>query len=214
MKHHPKTETLATYAAGAFDEAQGVVVSTHLAVCAACREVVRDFETLGGACLEAIPARAMDDGALDRFWTIAGEQERPNAESARQGAPDMMRTLDRYLKDGIDGAKWRRIVPGAWDCVLPARGYRPGALRLLKIQPGTRIPKHAHAGAEFTLLLKGAYDDELGSFAQGDFVDLDADDAHSPLAVGDEPCICLIAANAPLVFKGVAARVFQPFLGL
>ena len=214
MQHHPKTETLAAYAAGAFDEAQSVVVATHLAVCGACRQVVRDFEAVGGVCLEALPALAMADGALDRFWSIAGAQERPSASAAARGTPDMLRTLDRYLKDGIEGVKWRRIVPGASDCVLSARGYRPGVLRLLKIEPGTRIPKHAHAGEEFTLLLKGAYDDELGSFAQGDFVDLDEEDAHSPLAVGDEPCICLIATNAPLVFKGVAARLAQPFIGL
>lgn len=213
VKHHPRPETLASYAAGALDEARSVVVATHLAICPDCRLTVRDFECVGAACLEEIAASPMGEGALDRFWSIAGAQEGPTA-GRREVAPDMMRTLDRYLENGVDGAKWRRIVPGVSDCVLAAHGYRPGVLRLLKIEPGTRIPKHSHGGEEFTLILRGAYDDELGTFARGDFADLDDEDAHSPLAVGDEPCICLIATNAPLAFKDLAGRIVQPFVGL
>lgn len=214
MKHHPKTETLAAFAAGALDEAQTAVVATHLELCAACRVIARDFEAVGGHCLDKIAPEGVAPGALERFWAIAGAQERAPAQSKIDTPPRIAKALDRYLANGLDAVKWRRIVPGASDCVLAAHGYRPGVLRLLKIEPGTRIPKHTHSGEEFTMILRGRYDDELGSFAAGDFVDLDDEDAHSPLAVGEEACICLIATNAPLVFKDIAGRLVQSFVGL
>ncbi|NJN53252.1 MAG: transcriptional regulator, partial [Gammaproteobacteria bacterium] len=61
IRHHPKDLTLAAYAAGNLDEARGVVIATHLALCAECRLAVGDYEAVGGACLEAIEpiARAL-----------------------------------------------------------------------------------------------------------------------------------------------------------
>jgi putative transcriptional regulator len=218
MNHHPKTETLAAYAAGALDEARAVVVATHLALCGECRRAVRDFEAVGGDLLLAMEPAAMASDSLSRFWLRAGERETLRAGASAPASNDIdltdARPLNRYLADGIEGVRWRKIVPGISDCVIAARGYRPGVLRLLKIEPGTRIPKHTHSGEEFTLILRGAYNDELGSFVRGDFVDLDDEDCHSPMAVGETPCICLIATNAPLVFKDLAGRIAQPFVGL
>lgn len=216
--HHASASTLAAYAAGALDEARSVVVAAHLSLCAECRAAARDFEALGGAMLDAIEPAAMAADALDRFWLRAGgaQDARPAASTAAANDLDPMHAppLDRYLKDGVEGIRWRPVAPGVMQSVLAARGYREGALRLLKIAPGTRIPKHTHRGGELTLILKGAYEDALGAFTVGDLADLDEEATHSPLAVGSEDCICLIAASAPLVFKDLAARAMQPFVGL
>ena len=106
------------------------------------------------------------------------------------------------------------MAPGLAQSVVPAQGYRKGVLRLLKIQPGTTMPRHSHKGGELTLILRGAYEDELGKFGVGDLADLDTDHTHSPKAVGDAPCICLIATAAPLAFKTLSGRIAQPFIGL
>jgi putative transcriptional regulator len=87
-------------------------------------------------------------------------------------------------------------------------------LRLLKIAPGVRIPRHTHGDEELTLILRGSYTDEVGDFRRGDLADLDEDVLHAPLATGDEPCICLIATSAPLRFKTIVGRIVQPFIGL
>ena len=218
IRHHPKQLTLAAYAAGNLDEARGVVIATHLTLCADCRRVVRDFETLGAACLEAIEPVAMNDSALESFWARAGRQERSNAPVSISPANDFeldaARPLAAYLKDGVDVIEWRPVAPGLSQRVIPAEGYRPGVLRLLKISPGVKIPKHTHGDEELTLILRGSYSDEVGDFARGDLADLDGDIIHAPLATGDEPCICLIATSAPLRFKSLAGRVAQPFIGL
>ena len=218
IRHHPKDLTLAAFAAGQIDEARSVVVAAHLKLCPACRRALADFEALGGACLETVEPLAMSESALDSFWLRAGKQEAaPSPAStlaANDFALDAAHPLAKYLKDGIDAIEWRHVAPGLSQFVIPADGYRPGVLRLLKIAPGVKIPKHTHGDEELTLILRGSYTDEVGEFRRGDLADLDEDVLHAPLATGDEPCICLIATSAPLRFKTIVGRIVQPFIGL
>lgn len=210
--HHPKPATLAAFAAGALDEAMSVVVETHRSRCSECDRAVRDFEALGGACLERFEPVALSTGSVDRFWARVGA----DAAAAPTGAApaERVRPLSAYLKGGLDAIEWKPVAPGMAQHMLRAKGYRTGVLRLLKIDPGTRVPKHTHGDAELTLILKGAYEDEIGVFREGDLADLDDEATHSPCAIGDKPCICLIATNAPLSFKGLIGKFVQPFVGL
>lgn len=218
ITHHPKDETLASFAAGRLDEARAVVIATHLTLCDSCRMAVRDFETLGGVILEQTEPVDLAANALETFWSRAGEAHKTVLPASVRPANDfdvaVAQPLQRYLKGGLDAVEWRSVAPGLAQHVLKAEGYRPDVLRLLRIQPGTRIPQHTHKDGEITLVLRGAYEDELGRFGPGDFADLDGDHTHTPVAVGDEECVCLIATNAPLRFKSVVAKVVQPFIGL
>lgn len=211
FNHHPKPATLAAFAAGALDESMSVVIETHRVQCEACDRTIRDFEALGGVCLEQFEPVALSEGALDRFWARAGVTP---TEPVRETAPRHARPLSAYLKGDLDAIEWKPVAPGMAQHVLSAKGYRKGVLRLLKINPGTRMPKHTHGEEELTLILRGAYEDEIGVFRVGDLADLDNEATHSPCAIGEEPCICLIAANAPLAFKGIVGKVVQPFVGL
>ncbi len=218
IKHHPNIETLADYAAGALEEARAVVIATHLTLCDECKVAVRDLETLGGVALETIEPAEMSENALSDFWSRLGEEHDEKLPTSMRPANDFDITaaqpLQRYLKDGIETIEWKPLAPGVSHHLLKAEGYRSGALRLLKIAPGTRIPKHSHKDSEFTLILKGSYKDRLGVFKTGDFADLDPDITHEPEAIGEEDCICLIATNAPLEFKTIIGKVIQPFMGL
>ena len=89
-----------------------------------------------------------------------------------------------------------------------------GHLYLLKIAPGKAMPEHGHGGEELTMILAGSYRDCFGTFARGDVADLDEHVEHSPVVAGDEPCICLVAAEAPTKFKSFFAKLAQPFLGI
>lgn len=218
IRHHPTLDTLARYAAGHMCEAQSVVIATHATACVACRDEIRDFEALGGIALEEIDPAEMSAGALDAFWVRAGaleaELKKPIEAPTAPVRIEAAAPLAAYLKSGVDDVKWSPIATGVSQSVLKADGYRSGALRLLRILPGTAIPRHTHEGSELTLILRGAYNDELGKYAAGDIADLDGQALHSPTAVGDEPCICLIATNAPLKFDSLLGKVMQPFVGL
>ena len=214
--HHPKVETLAEFAAGRLDEARSVVIATHASQCGQCSQAIADFEALGGHMLETVEPVEMAADALETILVKAGV----DANIILPEAPTQDIRLEKrlplsaYMKREINDVKWRPVAPGLAQSVIDAQGYRNGVLRLLKIEPGTKMPLHTHKGGELTLILRGAYEDEVGRFGVGDLADLDSEHTHSPKAVGDEPCICLIATGAPLSFKTLAGRIAQPFIGL
>jgi putative transcriptional regulator len=85
---------------------------------------------------------------------------------------------------------------------------------MLKVRPGHKLPDHGHDGQEMTLILRGAYRDEIGRFAPGDVADLDEHIEHQPVIEDGEDCICLIATEAPARFKGLVPRLLQPIVGI
>jgi putative transcriptional regulator len=106
------------------------------------------------------------------------------------------------------------VAPGLHQFeLLPHDLLHGGNLRMLRIAPGKKLPRHGHTGTELTLVLAGSYSDELGRFARGDAAETDDDIVHEPLSGRDEDCICLIATEGPLKFESLVARVFQRFTG-
>ncbi len=85
---------------------------------------------------------------------------------------------------------------------------------MLHIAPGKALPEHGHGGTEMTLVLSGAYRDELGRFGPGDVADLDEHVEHQPKVEQDAPCICLVATETPTRFKGIFSRILQPLVGI
>ncbi len=64
------------------------------------------------------------------------------------------------------------------------------------------------------MILSGAYNDSIGRFARGDVADLDETVEHRPVVEQDEPCVCVVATEAPTRFKSRIARILQPMVGI
>ena len=213
IEHHPDTATLASYAAGSLDEAFATVVASHLASCAKCRARLYEIEEVGGTMLETIDAVGLNEAALERAMSRLDEpsEERAEPRSAEQSLP---RPLGRLVTAPIDAIAWKSVAPGVAVHRLPTSKAARGSLTLLKIAPGKKIPEHGHGGMEITLVLTGSYRDALGRFGPGDVADLDEDIEHQPVVDSDEPCICLVASEAPTRFKSFFGRLFQPLVGV
>jgi putative transcriptional regulator len=110
--------------------------------------------------------------------------------------------------------KWQKTGPGVAMFKLPQAEDDTGFLGLLRIDPGRKMPDHGHGGTELTLILNGAYHDEIGHFGRGDVADLDESISHTPIAAEGEPCICLVANDAPTRFRSWPARLVQRFIGI
>jgi putative transcriptional regulator len=82
---------------------------------------------------------------------------------------------------------------------------------LLYIPAGAAMPNHSHNGMELTLVLQGAFSDEIDHFARGDVELGDEDLHHTPVADPGVDCICLAATDAPLKFNSLIPRLLQPF---
>ena len=215
IAHHPRLETLASLAAGTLSPGPRLVVTTHLAGCRECRNLIRGFEAVGGAFLEGMPPCAVAPEFLPRTLALL------DPESIRPGAPEYVR---------------RPATPGFPEAPAPLRGYpigpwlfiQPGLrisrvaipedhnanVILLKVGAGRRVPHHGHEGTEYTQVLSGAFSDALGHYVAGDCIEADDDIDHQPVVDNDGECICLAAVEGRLRLHSFVARLLQPFLGI
>ncbi len=127
---------------------------------------------------------------------------------------DIPAPLRPYLPNGLDGVRWRWTGPGVATADLARGKDGRSRLMLLRVAGGRRVPEHSHGGQELTLILKGAYKDRFGVFARGDIADHDEDVEHQPIAEPGDDCICLVAVDAKLSFRGKLMRTLQPLFGI
>ncbi len=210
--HHPDDSTLLSYGAGSLPDSLALAVACHLSVCDQCRSKVADAEQMGMVLLEQETAATISDGKRAQMMALLDiEHDQEISLHNREAEGDIPEPLRPLLGSWFSDLHWRTMAPGMKQFILPASR---GRLRLLKISAGTCMPSHGHRGSELTLVLKGSYSDELGRFSAGDVADVDPDITHQPVADTHEGCICLIATDGPLRFKGLVPRLLQPFFQL
>lgn len=220
INHHPSEATLVAFGAGGLAEGPALVVATHLAMCDACRDALRDIEALGGVLLDMLPPADMEAQSFVSVMSRLGETEpRPVPSPQRHPSPMPGRiTTPEPLRSRLGGdiadLPWRALLPGIRYVEVMPRTPAGGNLLLLRVAPGMALGLHGHRGSEQTVILKGSYADELGRFRVGDFCETDDEISHRPVADSDDECICLICTDGPLRFAGWLARMMQPFIGI
>ncbi len=215
IDHHLDPATILAHAAGTLDEAFHVVVASHLAWCAECREAARQASQLGGEMLGQLATTPVSGECRSKTLSMldtATLHPFPKSQRSRSEIPDPLAHLLRgkVLAD----LAWKRKAPGLALFDLPVSNASSGKLFLMRIAPGMAMPEHGHGGEEITLILSGAYNDRFGRFAQGDVADLDESIEHQPVVETGAACICLVATEAPTRFKSWPARLLQPLIGI
>ena len=210
VKHHIPDAILLAYAAGNLPEAYSLVVACHLSLCDQCRAQSDSFDVVGGAVLDASAASRISEDALAATMRLiaAGDLEKPKKRLT--GDVVLPSPLMEYVGGGVNAIRWKSIGGGVKQAILNTDNE--ATARLLYIPAGTEVPDHSHQGLEMTLVLQGAFSDEVDRFARGDVEIGDEDLHHKPIAEVGEDCICLAATDAPLQFKGLIPRLAQPFL--
>ena len=211
VRHHLNDALLMAYSAGELPEAFSLAVATHVSLCDECRARLASFDAVGGAVLEEC---GETDLAQDSFAaTMArikagGTQPRAARPPAPRGV--FPAPLHDYVGGDVEAVRWRSIGGGVRQAILPTD--RAASARLLYIPGGVAVPDHGHRGTELTLVLQGAFRDEVDRFARGDIEIATEDLEHTPIAEDGEPCICLAVTDAPLRFNSFVPRILQPFL--
>jgi putative transcriptional regulator len=217
IEHHPDITTLMAFSAGNLPGPYATVVATHLAMSEGGRETVRQLESIGGALLAAEPEAQLAEGALDRLFGALDAAPEPKQEpvvATQGGNEDLPLPLQEYLPNGLAGVRWKWTGPGVGSADLAWDKDGKSRLMLLRVAGGRAVPEHGHGGNELTLILQGAYSDRFGRFGKGDIADHDEDVEHQPIAEPGEDCICLVAVDAKLTFRGRLLRALQPLFGL
>ncbi|HLV82820.1 MAG TPA: ChrR family anti-sigma-E factor [Devosia sp.] len=212
IEHHPDITTLLAFSAGTLEDPYATVVATHLAMSEGGREALRQINAIGGALLNAEPEAKLTAGSLDRLLDTLGDDDRIDVmpHDERTLAGDVPLPLQRFLPNGLEGVRWRWTGPGVATADLGWGKDGRSRLMLLRVGAGRPVPEHGHGGQELTLILSGAYRDRFGLFAKGDIADHDEDVEHQPIAEPGEDCICLVAVDAKLTFRGRLMRALQP----
>ena len=209
ITHHLDDATLMSFAAGALPAALAAVAAAHVTMCARCRSDVVTLEGVGAALLTALPGARIERAEPEIAAGLSPSQQRGEASAAPMQSPA---PLARLLPLGLDAVRWRRLGLGLWHHRLPLKGN--GALGLLRVAPGRIVPEHGHGGAELTLVLRGSFRDATGRYRTGDVADLDDSIEHEPVADPGPDCVCLFASETPARFRGLIARLMQPWHGL
>jgi putative transcriptional regulator len=200
---------LAGYAAGSLSAPLHVLVAGHLALTPRSRAFVRGLEALNGSALEAVdPVPVSDREAMLRAIFAAAPPESGRAPAGDAVLPD---PIARYLGCGLDGIRWRTILPGVKEYKVEKTAR--GEAVLYWIKPGRKMPNHTHEGSEYTLVLKGGFTEVGGHFRRGDVSIADQEVDHRPVADLDEDCICFAVTDAPLRLTGPVGRVLQRLFG-
>jgi len=213
INHHPPEDLLASFATGALDEAERLVVAVHVAGCQRCGRFVQAMEQLAGAALEDAAPAPIVPGAFDavmaRIHDHPAETVRPLPPRVIAEHPDLPEVL-RRCRIG----KRRRVAPGVSMQPIELPGGSKARAFLLQSAPGTRMLEHSHTGTELTCVLKGSFSHQGGRYGPGDFDYGDDDVDHRPI-VGDEgPCLCLVAMTGDLRINGFFGRLISPFIRL
>lgn len=206
--HHLPAEMLIDYASGALREAPALLVATHLALCPTCRGEVKECEVVGGCLLEQVESVDVSESCRAK---VLASLDTPAQEVAADHAPDSLcRILPSPLK-GYVGCTSQHIAWGEPNSPLslftlptPCCG---GSAQLVKIKPGTTLPKHTHQDYELTLVLAGALRDGDKLYRRGDVMVIDSKSPHAPKSAGGEDCLCLMVTPHPICFKGLRTKL-------
>jgi len=209
IQHHLTDALMMAYSAGSLPEAFSLTVATHISMCDECRARLGAFDTVGGALLEGTDEVAM---TRDSFAATMARirAARPEVKPAPRRAGLLPVPLQDYIGGDLDAVRWRPVGMGVRQAILPTS--KAATARLLHIPAGAAVPDHGHRGTELTLVLQGAFVDQVSRFGPGDIEIVNEDLNHTPVADIGADCICLAATDAPLRFRALMPRLAQPFL--
>ncbi len=211
-RHHPDTLTLMEFSAGNLSEPHALCIRLHLDQCPHCRSRVDTLDSLGAVMMESQPqvgvSSDMFDAILSRIDSEPDMTETYISTQAKRMSP-----LQKLLGDDLNSLPWKRQLGDV--SVLDISERFPGQneqVVLQKLAAGGKAPAHTHRGSETTIVLQGAFSDQKGVFNQWDFVVLNQEDEHKPVAVGCEDCITLSVLSAPVKLTGTVTRLLHPFI--
>lgn len=212
-------ELLVEYAAGALGRAGALLVATQCAMNPRAYERVRYLEAVAGAVLDQAGEAPAAREALEAIEARLAHADRNGDEPPRinhRVAPefaDMPAPLRAALADEPDGARWRMVMPGMSERVLPHLSDDSASAKLIRLKAGRAIPEHGHEGREITLVLDGAYHDDFGVYEPGAVSVVDDSVEHRPTVSPDRDCICLAVQEGRLIVRRPVRELVRYFFG-
>lgn len=210
---HLPDAALFDYVAGRSSDAAALAAACHLTLCGTCQTRVQALEGAAGRQLAQATTMALGDGALDRVLARLDEQARPLPAPEPANDLDLDVALPRPLLERLPRQgrpRWRWLVPGIRAIELPVSGVGPGTVvRLVRLSPGTVIPRHDHGGPEYTVVFSGGLRDEHETWHRGDLAIRNPGDCHRQQVLPGEDCVALAVNEGEMLPLSWMARVVK-----
>jgi len=233
VNFHPSDNELIEFSAGNTDWALSICISSHIERCPTCARKLRSFNKIGGAtlskCTHAPLSNDCFSNVLNKIKQNETEDhlqkgntsplaptlssvEKPKDQSKYSG--HMLDDLPRVIQKLMPVNKrlhWKRIAPALHEAQITT-GQDKYEVCFHKIKRGGKIAEHDHGGKEVTLVLRGSFSDEYGTYQAGDYLVREAGQTHRPLAAQNQDCLCLSVIEAPVKLTGLTGKLINPFL--
>ncbi|MFP3976346.1 MULTISPECIES: ChrR family anti-sigma-E factor [Marinobacter] len=209
-RHHPDSLSLMEYSAGNLSEPHALCIRLHLDKCSHCRHQVDTLDSLGAVMMEQQPKVSVSGAMFDDILARIDSSPELKPQATVQPKTSL---LQKLLGEDINNLPWKRQLGDV--SVLDITEKFPGQneqVVLQKLVAGGKAPAHTHRGTETTIVLQGMFSDQKGVFNQWDFVVLNEQDEHKPIALGSDDCITLSVLSAPLKLTGTFTRLLNPFI--
>lgn len=204
-------ELTSGYASGVLDPAFRLLLETQAALRSAAQRRMTSAETLSGALFEGeSPAAMRPDAFLSALSRIDADDDAEGDDRHRCAAMAAGSLIEEILRlpRPVHQAALDAICHGGWAFAGPGLRTLPIATggrchaEIIRIEPGWGAPRHSHQGAEFTLVLAGAFSDQRGSYKVGEIAVAGPDLTHSPVAEKGAICYALAVREGDLSFTG------------
>lgn len=221
IKHHPTYQQLEQFAQGQLAANTAVVISTHLDLCEHCRARSQEIENqLAEQMFEQAALPLESAGLSDMMMKITSlpanvDHEKRNVNRVTEGRKTLEldgkqfpipRALQRLVPAKPD---WSKLAGKLWHA--PVSVAQNENIHFIFMEKGGQVPEHTHRGTEYSLVLDGAFTDEMDNYLTGDFTELNHDHKHKPFTEEDEGCLVLSVVDKPLHFTSGVARLLNPF---
>ena len=195
-----KNELIFDFAAGNTDLSKSLLASTYLFLNSAESSLYSEFNNYCGEELKN--SKQIQPAKLVSNDCISNKKFKTHASKTHLNNP-----LHNFIKN-INDIKWKKIFTGFYEYSINNTSLKN--IKLIKMNPGTKVPLHSHNGKEYILVLEGSFCDEFGIYSKGDLQINDYKIKHTPVACNDEGCVCLTVTEEDLVFYGP----FAPLLNI
>ena len=220
---HPSDNELVEFSAGNTDWALSICISAHIELCPCCARKLRSFNRIGGTTLEASSKVAVSTDCLNKLLTkIKTTEEHGPLLNTNLGKAVSDKCPDKNLRDlppviqkivpADKRLQWKRVAPALYEAQLTT-GQNKYEVCFHKIKRGGKVAEHDHGGTEITLVLRGSFSDEHGTYQAGDYLVREAGQGDRPLAAQNQDCLCLSVIEAPVKLTGLMGKMINPFLG-
>jgi len=195
MKEHesvePRTEAALNFSLGLLESSESARLQEHLRNgCAACEAEVVSFAEVAGAVGMSATAVAPPPRLRGLLLRAVKEHSASRGEAEVQGWRILHTAALPWLPTRRDGI---------WEKSLLHDSARHRSARLIKINPGAKIPAHRHHGIEESIVLEGT--GELGDFVfgPGDYHRASSGSLH-PSYGSKEGCVFLLFSGTEYEF--------------